>query len=441
LGTAIIDLNDSAIQIRHGQLSVTAPGYALLTSEGIKTGKEAMEEAWLYPQQSNNRYWHQLNLSPLSGANNHARHHADLAYAQLQALYQHAEKPEQIIFAIPGSISSDQLSILLGLVKSSPFRAVGLVDAAVAATCGANVKGEVIHVDIQLHGSVLTRMNCGETISRLYVSQHPEISLKGYFDNWAKFIAERFIAEFRYDPTHTAAGEQQLRDSLPAWLLQLRNNEEIEIELAAKQGNFRLNVLRNELVAANSQRWQRLADVIAREKQANALLISHRIDLLPGAKDYLAYTDVLSADAAIVACLANIENFQPENDKLSFVTSLPVVSATDTQTPASSSASSNTLGILPDHVLYRNQAHAIGDQLTITHDEGGLIFSNHNVSDAPHKSDGIEGQLVIRLEADNVQLDNGQSNLSVKCHGDPSKLKPGDKIIVQDEVLKLIEVL
>lgn len=440
MGTAIIDLNDSAIQIRHGQLTVTAPGYALLSSEGIKTGKEAMGEAWLLPQQSNNRYWHQLNLSPLPGANNHARHHADLAYAQLQTLYQNADRPEQIVFAIPGSISSDQLSILLGLVKALPFQATGLVDAAVAATCGANIRGEVIHVDIQLHGSVITRMNCGDTISRLRVSQHPEVSLKGYFDNWAKFIAERFIAEFRYDPTHTAAGEQQLRDLLPAWLLQLNTNEEIEIELPSKQGNYRLNILRTELIAANSQRWQRLADVVAREDKSDALLISHRIEALPGAKDYLSYKDVLSADAAINGCLANIKYLAPENDKLSFVTSMPANSLA-LPTSSSTDAIPELPGNSPTHVLYRNQAYLIGDQLTIAIDKDGLVFSSPDAGDVSPESTGSANQLIIGLAAGRVTLDSDQCSLSIQCQGDANKLQTGDKVIVQDQVLKLIEVL
>lgn len=469
MGIAIIDLNDSAIQCRHGDVAIIAPGYALMTRQGVITGAAALRKAWLLPQQCHNQYWHQLNLSPLNAANSHARHHADLAYAQLQALYNEASKPAQVIFAMPGNTTTDQLGILLGLVKASPFSAVGLVDAAVAATSQANVSGHVIHLDIQLHTSVLTRLECGDRTSRRHTSQYPDIALKGFYDTWAHFIANRFIQEYRFDPLHTAAGEQQLRDLLPGWLQQLKSAPEIEIELTAKPGNFRLNILRSELIAANHQRWQRLADAASRERGVDLILLSHRVGSLPGAENYFEHSQALPTDAAITACVAHAEHIISDSEKLAFITALPALTKTaDTSTstagtsldaaPATDRINlADTIDIadtidkapaesaaelsrgLPTHVLYGHQAYTIGAQLNVTVDHNRLQITGNTTTSKPQENGGA--QLSLKFEKNRLRLFGHHANAPVNVAGDPNNLRAGDTITLNGELLKFIEAV
>ncbi|MBV1931500.1 MAG: hypothetical protein KUG71_07270 [Porticoccaceae bacterium] len=496
MGTAIIELNDSAIQCLHGETLLVMPGYALLTDQGVVTGDEALQKAWLLPQQSHNQYWHQLSLSPLTGANRYARHHADLAYAQLQSLYHEAGKPENIIFAVPGNFTNDQLSILLGLVKASPFKATGLVDSAVAAACQADTTGDVIHVDIQLHSSVITRLECGAQITRLHSGQYPDVSLQGFYDTWAHFIADKFISQYRYDPMHTAQGEQQLRNLLPLWLEQLTSEEEIEIDISAQQGNFRLNILRVELLAANSQRWQRLADALAsitaKDGQADTLLISHRLMALPGVDNYIEYSDYSEPDAVLSACQTQAKHIVSDSDKLSFVTELPLLGATlpggdksaelaiPRQTPGQnlkpqsskpqnlksrSLESQNTVPgrsrspealsqqpgktetvppirpakhQAPSHLLHQHQAHALKQGLSITMGLRGLEIKACESTDKPEQQ---AGQLLINYQAQKVVLHTDQNKLPIQCSGNLDKLQVGDEIIIRGETLKFIEVL
>lgn len=492
MGTAIIELNDSAIQCLHDETFLTMPGYALLTDQGVVTGEEAMRKAWLLPQQSNNQYWHQLSLSPLTGANRYARHHADLAYAQLQSLYRESGKPENIIFAVPGNFTNDQLSILLGLAKASPFNATGLVDSAVAATCHADTTGDVIHIDIQLHSSVITRLECGARITRLQKGQHPDVSLQGFYDTWAHFIANKFINQYRYDPMHTAKGEQQLRNLLPSWLEQLASEDEIEIELSAQQGNFRLNILRAELLAANSQRWQRLAEALAtitaKDGQADTVLISHRLGALPGVENYIDYSDCSAPDAVLIACQTQAEHIVSNSDKLSFVTELPLLGAAAPdveqvtqraeawQTPArqntvrqntvrqntslakTAPSGSRSPGPLiqtpretrtvqaarlakhqaPSHLLHQHRAHALKQGLTITMGLGGLDIRACENTDKPEQR---VGQLLITCQAQKIVLHTDQDRLPIQCSGNLDDLRVGDEITIHGEVLKFIEVL
>ena len=133
MNTTVFELNDTGIYCNGQQGSaLISPGYALLTNTGVATGTEAQQRFWLEPQHSYNQFWRQLSLSPLPTVSRYARHHADLAYAQLLQLHRDCGEPEDVIFAVPGSFSNEQLGILLGLAKASPFNVVGLVDAAIA---------------------------------------------------------------------------------------------------------------------------------------------------------------------------------------------------------------------------------------------------------------------------------------------------------------------
>src|SRR5690606_24786455 len=229
-----------------------APGVALLESKGIATGDDAFRQAWLFPQRSYTQFWHQLNLAPLPAGNQYARHFADLAYAQLHHLHRALGAPGEVLFAIPGSFSRDQLAILLGLANALPVKTLGLVDAAVAAASGiGDYRGELLHLDIQLHQAVITRLRAGDTISRESVEILADAGLKHFHGGWAQYIANLFIREYRYDPLHTAEGEQQLFTKPPGWLDQLASRPETTVELDTPRGAFRLSLQRSGLVESS----------------------------------------------------------------------------------------------------------------------------------------------------------------------------------------------
>ena len=444
MGTAIIELNDSGILYHapgHSEAAPMSPGYALLQTQGVITGQQALAQAWLRPQHSFNQYWYQLSLSPLSISNQHARHHADLAYAQLQQLYIDAGQPQQMVFAMPSNTTAEHLGILLGLVKASPFNAAGLVDAAVAAASQSGLKGKLLHVDIQLHTTVLSELNCAERVQRRTASQYPEIPLKAIHDTWAQFIADRFIREYRYDPLHTAAGEQQLHDRLPGWIMRLNNEAEIETELSAPQGNFRLRIQRSEFVAANQRRWQRLVEALANTSY-DSLLLSHRLASLPGVIDSLEAAGhnnivTLRSDATIAACLAQAETIaaavDPENGdaQLSFITALPALSSVaTTQQPVATSPHQDTAS----HLLQGHRAYALAQGVVLLGD-GALLIQGPD-------TEKLAGQpsATLSLQAGRVVLTQGDQPITLRCEGDWQNLHSGTEIVIAGQSLTLIAV-
>jgi len=427
--TAILELNDSGLCCATGPDDLMViPGYALLTDSGITTGRAAQEQAYLDPRQSFNQYWHQLNLSPLPVSSRVARHHADLAYAQLLQLHRDLGHPEQVIFAAPGSFDREQLAILLGLAKASPFEAVGLVDAAVAAASQAGLTVPALHLDIQLHQTVVTRLRYSDgEVERATVDILPELGFKTFYDLWAQLIADQFIRQYRFDPLHTAAGEQQLYNNLPEWLAQLCRETEVAVALDSAQGNYRISLSRNQLLASSAPRSKQLQQRLTELSAAGEILLaSHRIALLPGLVEHLKPSRVLSASSAIDGCLQHLERISARGD-LPFVTRLPTRgdmssgSAPATATPDAPPVRQ------PTHLLYRHRAHAIGDGLTVAETSGGLTFNDN-------------GDLLCELIPTDGQLQLESANPRVRCSGDRGKLTAGDRILIGDEQLELIEV-
>jgi len=444
LSTAIIELNDSGILCHapdYTEATPTSPGYALLQNQGVITGQQALQQAWLQPQQSFNQYWYQLSLSPHSISNQHARHHADLAYAQLQQLYADTGQPQQMIFAMPSNTTAEHLGILLGLVKASPFNAAGLVDAAVAAASQLGLKGKLLHADIQLHTTVLSELISAERVQRQTASQYPDIPLKAIHDTWAQFIADRFIREYRYDPLHTATGEQQLHDRLPDWIKQLNTETEIETELSAPQGDFRLHIQRSEFIAANQRRWQRLTEALI-STPYDSLLLSHRLASLPGVIDSLEAAGhnnivTLAADATIAACVAQGDAIAAAVDnkngdaQLSFITALPVLSPAGTK--QNSSATALRQGTA-SHLLQGHRAYALAQGLLLLSD-GTLLNKTGATNKVTEQS-----LATISLYNGRVVLKQNDNSSAIRCDGDWHNLQSGDVIHIADQTLSFIEV-
>lgn len=429
---AIIELVDSEIrgQSANGTL-LQAPGYALLEKDGVVTGEAARRLAWLQPQQSFSQFWHQLTLAPLPAANRHARHYADLAYAQLHQLFTDLDEPGEVVFVVPGSFSREQLAILLGLARALPTRATGLVDAAVAASCGLDESGEVLHLDMQLHQAVITRIRMDEAVERLAVDLVPEVGIRAFQDSWAQFVANQFIREYRYDPLHVATGEQQLYDKLPDWLRQLGHSPEATIEMTTPRGDFRLVLQRDALLANSRPRLDKLAAVLAKYPAADRVFCSHRVLALPGVCE-LVNASPLPENSAIAGCLASLDSISGRDEAIDFVTRLPrqhPAAEGQAGSPSRQALVSADTGVVatPTHLLYHHRAYPIDDCLAIHLEGNELRFSRWGNS-----------PIVLKTRNGRVMLDCADDNITTE--GDRSALAVADTLRMGDKTLTLIQV-
>lgn len=420
---ALIELVDTEILAAGSQgQTLRVPGYALLEDQGIQTGASALSQAWLYPQRSFNQFWRQLTLAPLPASHRHARHYADLAFAQLRQIHQELGSPEEVIFLLPGSFSRDQLSILLGLANALPVATRAMVDAAVAAASALDSQGDILHLDIQLHQAVITHLVAGEKVSRVAVDIVPDAGLKSFHGAWAQQIADQFIQQFRYDPLHRARDEQQLHDQLPLWIAALDESGQCTAELSTERGNFRLNLNQHVLAAQTAARVARLRQHLDKFPSRAMRTGSYRLHKLPGIAAALGI-EVLHDQQALGAC-RQATSVLTEGGGVSFITEMPRFAGLGVAPVTGAAATAR----LPTHLLYRHRAHALNGGLGVVTGETGLALTRQPGAPLWFAPEG--GRITLRSTGE----------LPLQSNGDFTALKAGDCIAVGSEQLTLIEV-
>jgi len=415
--TAVIELHDVALRCGTGSQLIEVPGHALVTPQGIVTGAAARARAWREPQHSFDQYWHQLGTAALPVASRHARHFADLAHAQLLALYQAAGSPARVIFAVPGSFARDQLAVLLGIAQAAPFAVAGLIDAALAAA-HAEVADAALHLDLLRHCAVLTSLRrSGAEVLRERVAVLPELGLNRLHELWARHLAERFIATHRYDPLHTGSGEQALREALPGWLAILARQRELNAVLTGPRGPLPLLLGAAELIAAAAPVYDRLAQAAAEAGAGDRLLAPGAVEL-PGLRDRLQGR-ALPAAASIAGALARLDAITARPPNV-LITRLPAAAA-PVAAPERPPAT---------HLLWRHRAHPIGAGLALRHAAGTVQL------DALASASAADAQLTFA--GDRLTL-RGAIGI-IRVEGDAADLRAGDQLYLGGEVLELIEV-
>ncbi len=163
--TIAIEFNDAALVAVGpdgvlGPENCAEPGYAIITGGAPLFGKAAWGQARLRPRDIRNRFWRELSVESMSEAAGPYATSADLVHAHLQLLWQGwSAGVTAAIFVVPDYWSREQLGFLLGIAEELAIPVVGLVDSAVASTRCRYEVDDLLHVDISLHATAVTRMN------------------------------------------------------------------------------------------------------------------------------------------------------------------------------------------------------------------------------------------------------------------------------------------
>lgn len=344
----IVEVNDAELRVVNGvAAAITSPGYASAVNGHLEFGERALAQAQLHPRSTENRYWRDLNTAPIHHLGRRVRHHADLAYLQLEQLRGLAGNPEAAVFVVPGSLSHEQLALLLGVAQACHLRPLALIDSAVAAGAASLGRGRWIHVDLQQHQAVLTALDVDSRITRDRVEVLPGLGINAIRAACVQAITAAFVAHCRFDPLHHAATEQLLHDHLPRWLELLTTSAEINVQMAWRGARFDTRVTREMLEHAVTPLLSRLRAALPADRQAVA---SHRLAAQPGYAAVFGETPALAA-RAVFDGLPNAFATGPAGVRL--VTTLPASSA-----PRLASALPQA-GRAATHLLDRHTAAAL----------------------------------------------------------------------------------
>ncbi len=329
---AIIELNDYEVRIaRDSAILARSPAGAVIRGNTIEVGEQAIAQALLNPREFHNRYWYQLDQAPLRRATRAARHHADLAFRQLEQLHRDAGKPDTVVFAVPGGFSKSQLALLLGVTEACHMRPVALVDAAVAGAAAEVGAGRYQHIDMQLHRTVVTELSIGASVERGHVDVIDGIGFDKLTDRLVAFVADQFLAQSRFDPLHQAGTEQLLHNEMPGWLNLLNAQREIKVYLEFRGSRFEARIAREEIVGVAEASYRSIHECLSAN---TSWLASSRLAALPGFIDYHRGCAVLSDNAVFEGAAGLATTTESAAAGLSLITKLPACTTpTITSTP------------------------------------------------------------------------------------------------------------
>lgn len=364
MSTLVLEINDAGLIASDGeQIHLQSPGYAVVEKGGLVVGAEALNRSRLNPRATHNRFWAQLNLDPLFNATAQIAHHGDLTYHHLDSLWHELKTDcDELLLTVPGSFTSRQLGLLLGIAQRLELPVRGLVDTAVAAAAQARPPaGPCLHLEIHLHQVTGTRMDIGQEVTRISVEEAAKSGLAGLREHWAELIADSFMRNTRFDPLHDAGVEQALHNHLPGWLDSLRSAPSATLELEAGGKTRTIRLTRERLIQAAEGVYQEIEtklQTLLPSHQPGSLLIGARLAALPGLLDRLGefsgrQVTALAATTPAAGALAHLPAIRSEAEALPFVTRLPMPAGAAAQNPT------DRPGPAPSHLLYQNQAYPI----------------------------------------------------------------------------------
>lgn len=402
---AVLELNDQALLIKNQDGEVfSEPGFALHTGEGIVTGIEARKQAWLQPQNVYRQYWRNLNQTELSGDLPWARHHADIAFAQLKTLFNSAGSPERLVISVAACFDDDQLSLLLGLLGAIPVEVIGVVDSSLADCMymADHVHGPkeeektTLHIDLHLFQSVASQITYREDGVQVTAQRVlPELGAMDIYSLLAKHIRDKLVKNFRFDPMDAPQGEQAIHDLLPDWVIRFESQAEYGMVIPSPRGDLPVMLYKSEVLELLSSRLNKLSSMLRQFSDndvtfsKNARMISVLTDEFHASRHLKAYQGVDSCFKLADDLLADA--LQSDSDNLHRITSIQHLEDKSAK-PQLELRPAGTA----THLLYQGQAWPLQQPLSITIESDRVqVLERHD--DAATAVLVVEGEQVKTL--------------------------------------------
>jgi hypothetical protein len=295
MGAVAIEINDSALTVAsEAGVLASEPGFARVEGGRIVTGEEARARARLQPRRTSGRFWSALSMEPGSAGADIGKSAAELAYAQLESLWQRAGgDATDVVLVVPGGYRSEQLGLLLGLAQECGMPVRSLVDAAAAASVRPYPNRQLVYVDASLYRVAVTLLDQNGAV-QVRAEHALGQGLVSATDAFARRIADHFVRARRFDPFGHAEAEQALYDRLPGWLELLQREERAELALRHRDEEFRIVVERDPILGVAQGLYRAIIQLIAQHREPGyglVVQVSDRVAALPGFVGQLARLD------------------------------------------------------------------------------------------------------------------------------------------------------
>ncbi len=369
-----IDLNDAAIVgVGPDGLLLGDPGYvpgcAAVVDGRILFGAEAWRQSRLHPRSTTNRFWQEFSEQPLTRPFGPYVSSADIVHAHLEELLvAMGERPSEVLFVAPPYWNTRQLGLLLGVAEDLALPVRALVDAAVAATRCEYAGHQLVHVDASLHELAIARLDQQGRVTLRDRQSVPNVGITRLERACASFIASRFLAATRFDPSHDAHSEQFLYDHLYAWLRELNRQEEIGVAITFGGNEFRATIRREDLAQRVADAFEPAARQIRTSIGADervAIQLTNRLAEFPGVVDALdglpqAAVFVLETGAAAAGAAQRVAQFAGADAGVGLTTTLAWDRAAARPAARGGSPRRAREIVEPTHLLYEGRVYRFG---------------------------------------------------------------------------------
>ena len=210
-----------------------SPGFTVIEEGHLQVGVAAEKRCRQVPRQTNHHFWDRLASEPLQDPAYAGWTPADLAHAQLTRIWdQLTPMHEDVLVAVPDTYTGPQLELLAGVMKALSIPACGFISQALAALPKDAPAERLLHLELHLHRTVLTVLDCRREAAVLGSTSVDGLGLDRLRTTWMQAVADEFVRHTRFDPLHAAEAEQALYDRLPALLAALNQAEDIPVDIA-----------------------------------------------------------------------------------------------------------------------------------------------------------------------------------------------------------------
>ena len=429
---AVLELNDQALLIKNqdGEVFIE-PGFALLSEQGIVTGLNARQQAWLQPQNIFRHYWQHLNQTPLSADQQWARHHADIAFAQLKNLYTSAGSPEQLILSVSNTLDDKQLSLLLGLVEAIPATVIAVIDTSLADCLyladhiqgRGKIEKTTLHIDLHMHQLVVSQLIFERNTARITAHQIiPDIGATHIYNALASYIRDLSINNHRFDPLHTSEGEQTIYDQIPDLLSRLSSLQECPLTLSSPRGNLLIILRKSDIITLMQSHLDRLSSLITRMHPSN-ITFSHSAKIIRTlSPDFFSARELKQTQGAD-NCLRCYQPLLELSSDLRRITSIQ-----QTANHTGRRESDTTPPTPATHLLYEGGAWPLDKPISLSID-GKRLNVTQLIDDS--------AALVLSVSNGDLNIIHRNNDRQIEL---PDTPQPGGKIFIDDHQLQLIEV-
>jgi len=373
-----LDTSDSGLLAvgEDGAVFGPSPGMALVESQRVLFGAEALHACRLRPRQVASDFWARLDDEPLGPPFQQGLRAVDLVHGHLESLWREAKKhTSEVLLAVPGVYDGGQLGRLVGIAQAIGLPVSGAVDAAVASASAGFTGERLLHVDLGQRRAVVTQMRQGSELLRERVAPIERWGRDEVLDAQMRGAAAAFVRQARFDPLHDAVTEQALFDRLPGWITALEREDGVAAVLPAAGRDVETALTRGQVEAWTARfadELQQQVSVLKHTGEPTGVLVSAHAARLPGLVARLSAVRgvevaLLPVQAAALGVLRCRDTVRSQPGALRFVTRLPRPEA-----PEASSLGAAVLlppvlrqepvrgGRRPTHVLLDTAAHAIG---------------------------------------------------------------------------------